>query len=181
MAIYKNDKKLTRLQIKNEIKQIQGWSETRYKKELQTIRKGLQRYGGKETSASEFLYKEAKAQKRYKDKYVATQYVKDVRQLARAKKSKRTIVTTRGQILRIKTQSVKTRFGALIETNEKAREIYNAIKDPYKRDKALSDYANKLHTKIDESEKVIESEAIPFSSQVYGSDTTIDFDIDAYL
>ena len=89
--------------------------------------------------------------------------------------------TTRVQMLQIKTQKVKTRCGALIETNEKAKEIYNKIKDPYKREKALSEYANKLHTKIDESEKVIESEAIPFSSQVYGSDTTIDFDIDAYL
>ena len=142
----------------------------------------MQGYAGKQKSASEFLYKEAKSRERYKDEYVRTQYVIDVRKFGRVKKNKKgTILTVRGQKLRIKTESVKKRFSEFIEANEKAKEIYNTIKDPYKRDKALSDYADKLHAKIDESEKVKKSEAIPFSSQVYGSDTTIDFDIDAYL
>lgn len=180
MAIYKKGKHLSRQAIKQEIKQIRGWSESKYQKEINIIRKGIQIYGRKE-QANELLYKETIAIKNYGNDYQPTQYIKDIRRYGKVRRSKRTILTKAGQIRQIKKESVQARFGAFIRSNSKAREIAKQIKDPYKREKALTDYANKLHAKIDEQEKVWQNEAIPFSSQTYGSDTSIDFDIDNYL
>lgn len=185
-TIYKGERRLSQKEIKSEIKRIRGWSETRYQKELKNVRRGLTRYENQfgktvsEKTPTEFLYTEAKSRERYKSDYVQSQYVKDVRRLGTISKQ-RTILTTRGQIKQLKQQSVDTRFNGLIQTNSQAREIAQKIKDPFKREKALSDFANKIHAKIDKAEKVKENQAIPFSSQTYGSDTTIDFDIDKYL
>lgn len=184
--IFKKEKQLSHKAVKAEIKRIRGWSETRYKKELKTIARGLSRYKtqfeGDATlkSPTQFLYTEAKARERYGLNYQPTQYVQDVRKLSRVAKSK-TILSTRRQVQNIKDISVKSRFSGLIQSNAKASEIASKIKDPFKREKALADYANKLHTKIDTVERVQQAQAIPFSSQVYGSDSTIDFDIDKYL
>ena len=71
-------------------------------------------------------------------------------------------------------------FKGLVESNKQAKAIYDTIKDPVMREKALSDYANKLHAKINEQDEVVESEAIPFG-ETYGSDEQIDFDIEDYL
>ena len=48
------------------------------------------------------------------------------------------------------------------------------------REKALADYANMLHAKIDEMGRVQEQEAIPFG-ETFGSGDDIDFDIEDYL
>ena len=48
-------------------------------------------------------------------------------------------------------------------------------------EQALSDYASKLHLEIEQQTNKIKGEAIPFSDQNYGSDVSIDFDIDSYL
>ena len=50
-----------------------------------------------------------------------------------------------------------------------------------KKEKALSDLADKLNAKITEDEKVEANEAIPVSSETYGSGDEVDFDISEYL
>ena len=70
----------------------------------------------------------------------------------------------------------------MIQKNKTAREISEKLSgDPLKREQALSDYANKLHLEIEQQTNKIKGEAIPFSDQNYGSDVSIDFDIDSYL
>lgn len=191
MAIYKQTKngpqRLSNKAVKEEIKQIRGWSETRYQKELKQVKKGLQRYtGNQKKTPQEFLYTESKARKHYGESYTPSAYVQDIRRLAKLRKpttraGKRSILSIKGQI-RIRTlRTTAERFKGLIRENEKAKEIFNKIKDPFKQQKALTDYANKLHAEIDRQGRVIQNRAIPISEQSYGSDTSIDFDINNYL
>ena len=68
----------------------------------------------------------------------------------------------------------------LINKNKQARDIYESISDPVKREEAMTDYANKLGAKIDEQDEIIENEAIPYG-ETFGSTDEIDFNIDSYL
>ena len=47
-------------------------------------------------------------------------------------------------------------------------------------EEALSDYASKIGSKINDKDEVTTPDNLP-SGEVYGSDEQIDFDIDAYL
>ena len=67
----------------------------------------------------------------------------------------------------------------LIKNNEIARKIFESNLTPTQKEQALSDFANKLHTKIDEQNKIIENQAIPFG-ETFGSDFEIDFDLSDY-
>lgn len=191
MAIYKQTnngtKRISTRIAKQEIKEIQGWSESRYQRELKQVKKGLERYQGKTSKTpQEFLYAEARAKKHYGEEYTPSAYVQDIRKLGKLKRRrknvrKRSILTIKGQIKQLTKKSTMSRFSGLINSNEGAREIYNKIKDPFKQLKALTDYANKLHAEITREGKAIENQAIPFSEQSFGSDISVDFDIENYL
>ena len=75
---------------------------------------------------------------------------------------------------------VQRRFGGLIDNNPIAQRIDAEIDDPVKKEKALSALADKLKAKTDEQDKVTANEAIPVSSETYGSGDEIDFDIEEY-
>ena len=72
-------------------------------------------------------------------------------------------------------------IGGLIESNPNAQKIDELIKDPVKKEKALSELANKLNAKITDDEVKEAGEAIPISTEHYGSSDEIDFDISEYL
>lgn len=78
-----------------------------------------------------------------------------------------------------------------IGSNKGAQSIVNAFVEDARQkgtkvnyaklEKALSDYANKIHARITDEETATDSEAIPFSSETYGSDDIVDFDISTYF
>ena len=72
-----------------------------------------------------------------------------------------------------------TNVCGLIKNNDIARKIFESNLTPTQQEQALSDFANKLHTKIDEQNKIIENQAIPFG-ETFGSDFEIDFDLSDY-
>lgn len=172
--IVENGKQLSRAAVKKRIKQLTGWGEKRYQREAQIVRKGLERSGLK-VDIQKFLFSEAKAKAHYKSEYKSTAYIKSVRQLGRIKSNvihsgKRSIVSVKKRIKATKLDYIQKRFGGLIRANTGARAIYDAYKsDVYVLEKKLTDFADKLHVKIDKYDKIVSAQAIPFSSEQYGS------------
>lgn len=166
-------------QVKQRIKELNKWTEARYQKELILIRRGLTRMGERHIKAQEFLFREVKAKARYKSDYKPTQYTKQVRLLGRIKGhqirgGKRSVVKTKTLVRMYNLDYINRRFGALIRANKGAQRIYKEYYDNvYLLEQKLTEYANLLHAKIDEQDRVISAQAIPFSSEQYGSEVEI--------
>lgn len=178
--IVEKGKPLSKRQVKQRIKEIRGWSEARYKKESELVRRGLER-AGQQVDVQKFLFTESKAISRYKSTYKPSSYARQVRSLGKINAKVRQIKGKRqlkrnvkSAVAMQKSTYVEQKFAGLINANPGAMKIYTMYRnDPHTLEKKLIDYANKLHAKIDEQDRVIAAQAIPFSTEMYGSDVEI--------
>lgn len=186
--------KMTNREVKAYIMKQNKWTSEQYNKQYDIMRNKLRAYESYETASGRsvnkqsvqgLLFKEAKAKARMGVNYkpsIKMQRIKSFTSVSSGKAGQKALQGQKYMERRAKTYEDATykQFKGLVDNNPQARYIYDTIKDPVKREKALTDFANKLHAKITEQDEIIESEAIPFG-ETYGSDDAIDFDIDAYL
>lgn len=206
MAIYKTairhgqrvQVKLKPAEIKKTIMQANGWTEDEYRKKYDIFKNKLRAYenyrkaGGakvKEQSPIEVLYRQARAKQRYGVNYQPTQEMRRIEKFGAYSITKgKQLAENEGYRKRLENKQldyINTRFGGFLRANTKANEIYNAMiakgADPVAIENALSDYANLIHEKIDESKAEDEEGGIP-SGETYGSDDVdFDFDYNVYL
>lgn len=185
---------MTNREVKAYIMKQNGWTSTQYKKQYDIFKNKLRSYENYERASGrqvttqspvEVLFKEAKAKARDGVNYTPSIKMQRIRSFTSVSSGKAGQRALQGRLYRQRRASTYEdatykQFKGLIQSNKQAQAIYNTIKDPVMREKALSDFANKLHAKINEQDEVVESEAIPFG-ETYGSDEQIDFDIEDYL
>ena len=196
LTVHEHVKKaMTSREVKAYIMRINGWTSEQYNKQYDILRNKVRAYeayerstGVKVTTQSPqaLLFKEARSKQLYGPNYtpsVSMQRIRSFTSVSSGKAGQRALTSERYRSRRARTYEDATykRFKGLIESNPKAREIYETITDPVKREKALSAYANKIHARINEREEQEAGEAIPISSEVYGSDEAVDFDYSEYL
>ena len=193
MAIYRKIKgetvKVKPSEVKATIMKANNWTADQYKKQYDIFKNKLRAFEafegtGQKQSAVELLYKQARAKIREGAEYqpsIKMQRINAFTSVSSGKASK-LLENEMYRSRREATYSSATykQFEGLIAKNAKAKEIYDAIKDPVQREKALTDYANKLHAKIDEEDKVSENEAIP-SGLTFGSKDDFEFDYSEYM
>lgn len=188
-----NRVKMTNREVKAYIMKENRWTSEQYNKQYDILRNKLRSYEAyekasgravKEQSVQSLLFKEAKAKQRMGRDYspsIKMQRIRSFTSVSSGRAGQRALTGRLYMERRATTYEDATykQFKGLVENNKQAELIYKSIKDPVKREKALTDFANKMHAKINEQDEVIESEAIPFG-ETYGSDEAIDFDIDTY-
>jgi len=186
--------KMTNREVKAYIMKTNKWTTEQYNKKYDILRNKLRSYEAyekasgravKPQSVQSLLFKEAKAKQRLGSDYtpsIKMQRIRSFTSVSSGRAGQRALQGRLYQQRRASTYEDATfkQFRGLVENNPQAKLIYDAIKDPVKREKALTDFANKLHAKINEQDEVVESEAIPFG-ETYGSDDAIDFDMEEYL
>lgn len=186
--------KMTNREVKQYIMKQNKWTSEQYNKQYDILRNKLrafesyERMSGKSVktqSVQSLLYKEAKAKKREGENYkpsIKMQRIKSFTSISSGKKGLQALTHEKYVSRRTKLYEDATykQFSGFIAGNPQARKIYESIPDPVMREKALADYADKVHAKIDEQDKAQENEAIPYG-ETYGSGSEIDFDITPYL
>lgn len=200
--------KLTPSQVKAEIMRINKWTAEEYKKQYDIFKNKLRSFEGFERkagatvetqSARDLLYKEARAKQRYGNNYqqsVKMARIRSFTSISSGKALEKALNSPKYTTAREMQYSEKTwqQFKGLLEgkngqssaINQKALEIWNNVKDPVMREKALTDYANMIHAKLDEQNKQAKDEAegtgIPIlQGEVFGSEDSLDFDYSAYM
>lgn len=199
MALYKWTKgtkvKLSSREAKAYIMKVNNWTSEEYNKNYDILRNKVRAYENyqksrglkvEKQSVVELLYKEAYTKKREGENYKPSIKMQRIRAFTSVSSGKAGQKALQGKVYmarrgKLYEDATYRQFKGFIDNNMQARYIYENINDPVKREKALSDLANKLHAKIKENDEEANDEAIPYSSEVYGSDDTIDFDIEQYL
>ena len=199
MALYKVKNgqrvKLSNREVKAYIMKQNNWDATQYKKQYDIFKNKLrafeayESYYGKDVkkaSASELLYKEAKAKQHYGSEYkpsLTLQRIKSFTSVSSGKVGQQKLQSER--YMKARTISYESNLQAfdnfLNAIPESMREKLMSIENPVKREQAIKDYADKLHAKQDAQSRAIKAEAIPISGEVMGSDVAIDFDISEYM
>ncbi len=185
--------KITNREAKAFIMKVNRWTEKQYQRHYDEFKHRLrakeayEALSGKvsKQSPQELLYKQALSKQRYGRDYKPSAEFKKIMSFASS-----SITKTRKQLQsaeyrkRIGTKykrATTIAFKRLIETNDKAKEIADAIKDPIKREQALKDYAEKLHGYMNVAGKFSKGSEAVFSGEVYGSDSDVYFDYSEYL
>ncbi len=193
---YQNGKrvKMTNREVKAYIMKQNGWTSEQYNKQYDIMRNKMRAYEAyerasgrqvKPQSVQSLLFKEAKAKARMGSDYkpsIKMERIRGFTSVSSGKAGQRALQGRRYRERRGRLYQDATykQFKGIIESNPKAKEIYERIDDPVKREQALTDYANAVHARINEQDEVTENEAIPFG-ETYGSDDPVDFDIEEYL
>lgn len=181
-------------QVKNFIMKVNGWTSEQYRKQYDIFKnkvrayEGYQRAKGQKVqtqSVAGLLYKEARAKKREGANYkpsIKMQRIRSFTSISSGKALQKALKSQRYLKAREETyeQGTLKQFKGLIDANPQAKQIYDAISNPVKREQALTDYANALGLKINEAEEVQAESAIPFG-ETMGSSDAIDFDLNDYL
>lgn len=186
--------KMTNREVKAYIMKVNKWTTEQYNKTYDILRNKVRAYEAYERSSGRkvtpqsvqsLLFKEAKTKRRMGSDYqpsIKMQRIRSFTSVSSGKKGQQALTGKLYRQRRARTYEDATykQFRGLIDSNQQAKDIYNAIIDPVKREQALAEFANKLGAKINEQDEVNANEAIPFG-ETYGSTDAIDFDIDAYL
>lgn len=191
MAIYKVVKgkkvEMTATEVKSKIKELKGWNDTQYKRQYNILRNRLRNYerfvresGGtpEKQSVQQLLYFESKREN--VAGYTPSIKMQTIKKFSAQSTSKKITKGVKEKMTKVYEGATNQRFAGLIRENAKAREIANAISDPVKRERALSEYANTLHLKMKQSGIAESKSAIPYGQKI-GSTESIDFDYSAYL
>ena len=187
--------KMTSREVKAYVMKVNNWTSEQYVKQRDILKNKLSAYESyqqsrgvnvEKQSATSLLFKEAKAKKTYGADYKPSMKMQQIKSFSAYSitKGRQMAQSNERYQQRQKTKYndyVQQRFGGLIASNPTAQKIDEMIDDPVKKEQALTDFANKLGAKISEDEKVEANEAIPVSSETYGSGEEIDFDIEDYL
>ena len=202
---YSNGKKvaLTSSEVKQYIMRANNWTAEQYRKQYDIFKNKLRAYESykqaqgaseKPQSVVSVLFKEAKAKRQYGAGYKPSQKMQQIRSFSAYSITKgRQLTTSQNYLAResVKYKSyVDARFGDFMKQNKGAEQIRQAFEDYSKEtgtpinyvemENALSDYADKVHAKVDEQDKIQDNEAIQYG-ETYGSDIEVDFDISSYL
>lgn len=186
--------KMTNKEVKQYIMKQNKWTSEQYNKQYDILRNKLrafesyERASGKKVQAQSvqsLLFKEAKAKKREGVNYkpsIKMQRIRSFTSVSSGKAGQKALTGKRYMQRRTALYEDATykQFMGFIDNNPQAKFIYESVKDPIKREQALSDYAANVKAKINEQDEVEENEAIPYG-ETYGSDTAFDFDITPYL
>ena len=198
---WKNGKKIamSSREVKQFIMEQNGWTAETYRKQYDIFKNKLNAYESyqrsrgvavEHQSTTALLFKEAKSKRTYGKDYKPSMKMQQIKSFSAYSITKGRQLAQGDSASARRYQAKETakyeayvqrRFGGLIESNPKAQEINELIKDPVKKEKALSELANKLNAKITDDEVKEASEAIPISTEHYGSSDEIDFDISEYL
>ena len=194
---WSNGKKIemTSKEVKAYIMKVNGWTSEQYNKQYDIMRNKVRAYEAyersnkrqvKTQSVQGLLFKEAKEKKRYGSDYQPSIKMQRLRSFTSVSSGKAGQKALTGKKYKSRRQAIYEdatykQFKALIRDNPQAKKIYESINNPVKREEALTDFANKIHAKIDEQDRVSSNEAIPVSSETIGSNDEIDFDIEDYL
>lgn len=185
--------RITAKEVKKTIMKANNWTAEEYKKKYDIFKNKLRAFeayekipASKKQSPVELLYKQAKAKLREGSNYTPSlkmRRINDFTSISSGKKLQEAMTHQRYLEARTTTYTDTTylQFQGLIENNPMAEKIYRAIKDPVKREKALTDFANKLHLKIDKRGRYENGEAIANYGEVVGSDEKVYIDIKDYL
>lgn len=193
---------LSSKEVKAFIMKQNKWTEKEYYNQYHLFKNRLRAYESyrksqginEKQSVVELLYKEAKSKKNYGSDYKPSAKMQQIKSFSAVSITKGRQYATQQKYLESQRQKYKNyvnqRFGGFIEKNKGASDIVEQFMQDaeekgttinyVKLEKALSDYADKIHAKIEDDGKYHDAEAIP-SGETFGSDNTIDFDIDAYL
>ena len=161
MAIYRKIKgetvKVKPSEVKATIMKANNWTADQYKKQYDIFKNKLRAFEafegtGQRQSAVELLYKQARAKIREGAEYqpsIKMQRINAFTSVSSGKASK-LLENEMYRSRREATYSSATykQFEGLIAKNAKAKEIYDNIKDPVQREKALTDYANSAQIQI---------------------------------
>lgn len=198
---WKNGKKvaMTSKEVKQYIMKQNNWTAETYRKQYDIFKNKLNAYESyqrsrgvavEHQSTTALLFKEAKSKQFYGDEYKPSMKMQQIKSFSAYS------ITKGRQLAQGETKSAKRyqeketakyeayvqqRFGGFIESNPTAQKIDAMVKDPVKKEKALSELADKLNAKITDDEVKEEGEAIPISTEHYGSSDEIDIDISKYL
>ena len=182
---------LTTKQVKSTIMAGYGFTDTKeYQKFYDIQRNKIRAFeaitGAKKQSVAQVLYKTARARIRYGEEYQPTITQERIQRMQSVSSGKALQKLTSNELYmeaqkQKYTQETQDRFQAFMDNNPKAKEIFNAISDPFKREQALSDYANKVHAEMDARLKLTKRQAIPEKGETIGSNIEVNFDISDYL
>ena len=198
---WKNGKKIamSSREVKQFIMEQNGWTAETYRKQYDIFKNKLNAYESyqrsrgvtvEHQSTTALLFKEAKSKRTYGKDYKPSMKMQQIRSFSAYSITKGRQLAQGESASARRYQAKETakyeayvqrRFGGLIESNSTAQEIDELIKDPVKKERALSELANKLNAKITDDEVKEAAEAIPISTEHYGSSDEIDFDISEYL
>ena len=195
----KKSSTMTASQKKQIIMKANNWTAEQYRKKYDIFKNKLRAYEAyegvpmnKRQSPRDVLYKQAKtkmALERQGIKYEGSIQMKRIMSFTSVSMSTSRAIAEdpyrHTKYLQRRTASyeagIESKFSALIKSNKQAEAIYWRIEDPVMRDKALADYANMLHAKMDAEGKIDANSAIAEYGEVVGSDTVVEFDISAYI
>ena len=198
---WKNGKKvaMTSKEVKQYIMKQNNWTAETYRKQYDIFKNKLNAYESyqrsrgvavEHQSTTALLFKEAKSKQSYGEDYKPSMKMQQIKSFSAYS------ITKGRQLAQGETKSAKRyqeketakyeayvqqRFGGFIESNPTAQKIDAMVKDPVKKEKALSELADKLNAKITDDEVKEAGEAIPVSTEHYGSSDEIDIDISEYL
>lgn len=183
---------LSAREIKSYVMKERGWTSDQYSKEYDKLRNRLRAYEAfqrqsglsvEAQSPASILYFESRARKREGAEYqqsLELQRIKSFPSISSGKALGRALERRSETFARRYAETTNKVFAGLIAANPTAAEIAERVTDPVKRERALIDFATKLHARQDAAGRVQASSAIPFG-QAVGSDEAIDFDIESYL
>ena len=187
---HKGKVELTNREVKKYIMQVENLTSDEYQKRYDIFKNKLrsfeefERQQGKQVtpqSPQRLLYYQARSKATYGADYKPSLKYQRIESFsAYGQKSRAKSIEKQTTKISVKYNDyVQKQFSGLIKNNEIARKIFESNLTPIQKEQALSDFANKLHTKIDEQNKIIENQAIPFG-ETFGSDFEIDFDLSDY-
>ena len=180
---------LSAKEVKNFIMKVNKWTSEEYDKQRYILKNKLRTYEAftgtqQPQSPVSFMYFEAKAKQRQGDNYTPSLKAQRIRAfssygsakaITKAQQSKK----TKAKMQKEYEATTLKQFKGLIDNNPTAKKIWEGIKDPVQREKALTDFANELKLKINEANEIEEAQAIPFG-ETFGSSDEFDFDISSY-
>lgn len=198
---WKNGKKvaMTSKEVKQFIMKQNNWTAETYRKQYDIFKNKLNAYESyqrsmgvsvEHQSTTALLFKEAKSKQFYGEDYKPSMKMQQIKSFSAYSITKGRQLAQGESASAKRYQAKETakydayiqqRFGGFIESNPTAQKIDEMIKDPVKKEKALSELADKLNAKITDDEVKEAGEAIPVSTEHYGSSDEIDFDISDYL
>ena len=187
-GIFRGKRELTPKEVKQEIMRMRGWDEAEYTRQRKQLTKRITTFNAlmqasgqpiETRTAVQMLYVESRAMKRHGIHYQPSTRTAAIRSMAATSGKARGTKAIEKARARY-SGYVSQRFAGLIASNKGAAEIARRITDPVKLEAALTKYANDMHKSIDRKKTTTRGQAIPFSTESYGSDT-YDTDLSAYL
>ena len=181
--------------VKQYVMRVHGWTSEEYNKKYDLFKNKLRAYESFKKahganivpqSVAQVLYKEARAMQREGADYKPSIKMRQIQSFSAVSitKGRQRAKATSGRAyersLSIIKKGTLDAFSDLIAHDPKAAEMAERIKDPVKLEKALSEYAERMHAVRSAEGKVTSTQAIPFGERV-GSPDSIDFDYGEYL